>query len=53
MKPVTLFLLPECPQLMHKEIDATGEAGNLAARVSQYTYINNKDDTMIITLYQL
>lgn len=39
--------------IIHKEIDATGEAGNLAARVSQYSYINNKDDTMIITLYQL
>ena len=48
-----LFELDGENGIMHKEIDATGEAGNLAARVSQYTYINNKDDTMIITLYQL
>lgn len=48
-----LFELSGENGIVHKEIDATGEAGNLAARVSQYTYINNKDDTMIITLYQL
>ena len=48
-----LFELDGENGIMHKEIDATGEAGNLAARVSQYSYINNKDDTMIITLYQL
>ncbi len=48
-----LFELAGENGIIHKEIDATGEAGNLAARVSQYSYINNKDDTMIITLYQL
>lgn len=48
-----LFELDGENGIMHKEIDATGESGNLAARVSRYTYINNKDDTMIITLYQL